>query len=346
MLFTKFAWDFKSGSGQGWCKSIRAWYNSKDPMWLAKEFTRVKARCGRSHSVLLQKSHIKVAPGDVVRDAVIKYAIFGLKRAKQLMENIEGTSDVFDYIQRVEDLKHCEDPTAASAMIIQNKFSLDHVPTHFLTSQEVWDAILPQMSLNDILHNLHRLHNMGFLTSDSTTTTILISLLENKDMIKRSNLNPLNVYITICSYKKKSVPMKFEKLKVAVEKTARRRTKQKLDSKTGLWEWTITKCHTKEVKYWGFEKCVQRIVNVKSGTKSGDYRDDMNYVNYELWSNTPLLPNLSSNSVIVLDNATYYNKWSESALTSNSRKAEMQVWLKDKGIDVAPDLLRPQLHIN
>lgn len=45
--------------------------------------------------------------------------------------------------------------------------------------------------------------------------------------------------------------MKYEKAKVALEKQTRRRTRQILDTKTGQWEWTVTRRHPKEVKYWG-----------------------------------------------------------------------------------------------
>ena len=73
----------------------------------------------------------------LARDAVVKYAIFGLKRAKQLLGTAEGTEEVFNYIQKVEDLRHCEDPVAAAAIATQNQFTIDHVPGHLLTSQEV-----------------------------------------------------------------------------------------------------------------------------------------------------------------------------------------------------------------
>lgn len=55
---------FASGNGRGWCKHIKEWYTKKEPMELAKEMSRVKARHGRSHKTLLRKSHVKIAPND------------------------------------------------------------------------------------------------------------------------------------------------------------------------------------------------------------------------------------------------------------------------------------------
>ncbi|XP_050351461.1 RNA-binding protein RO60-like isoform X2 [Nymphalis io] len=254
MLFNKFTRLLRTGNGRGWCKHVKEWYIRKDPMELAKEMTRVRARHGRSHKTLLKKSHVKIPENDHVRDAVIKYAIFGLKRAKQMLGNVEGTKEVFDYIQIVEDMRHCEDPVAAAKIATQNQFTLDHVPGHLLTSQDVWNAVLPQFSLGQLLRNIQRIHNMGFLTSDSTTTAILISLLNNQDFIKKSKVTPIEVYITLCNYKKKTRPLKYEKAKVAMEKQARRRTRQIFDTKTELWEWTVTRRHPKEIKHWGIDQ--------------------------------------------------------------------------------------------
>lgn len=253
MLFNKFTRLLKTGNGRGWCRSIKEWYISKEPMELAKEMTRVRARHGRSHKTLLRKSHVKIPENDFARDAVVKYAIFGLKRAKQLLGDKPETKAIFEYISKVEDMRHCEDPVAAAALASTHKFKLDHVPGHLLTSQNVWNAVLPQFTLEELLYHIQRIHNMGFLTNESTTTAILVSLLLNQDVIKQSKVTPLAVYITLCNYKKKNKPMKHEKAKVAAEKEIRRRTRQQFDSKTGLWEWTTTRRHPKEIKHWGID---------------------------------------------------------------------------------------------
>ncbi|XP_013167002.1 PREDICTED: 60 kDa SS-A/Ro ribonucleoprotein-like [Papilio xuthus] len=260
MIFNNFTWVLKTGNGRGWCKHVREWYLKKEPMELAKELTRVKSRHGRSHKTLLRKSHVKIAENDHARGAVIKYGLFGLKRAKQLVDNAEGTKEIFDYIQKVEDFRRCEDPVAAAAIVRKNSFTLDHVPGHLLTSQEVWNAVLPQLSLEDVLLNIQRIHNMGFLAADSTTTAIIVSMLSDKNVIKKSQVTPLAVYITMVNYQKKSKPLKSQKAKVAIDKATRRRLRQEFDNETGEWLWTVTRRHPKEVKTWGIEKQPNQLV--------------------------------------------------------------------------------------
>lgn len=72
--------------------------------------------------------------------------------------------------------------------------------------------------------------------------------------------------------------------------------------------------------------------------------DDMNFTNYEKWLRTQLIPNLSPNSVVVIDNAPYHNKLMNPAPTSNDKKAKMESWLIEKGIPYENDMRKPQLY--
>ncbi|XP_046428166.1 uncharacterized protein LOC124183570 [Neodiprion fabricii] len=82
----------------------------------------------------------------------------------------------------------------------------------------------------------------------------------------------------------------------------------------------------------------------KAGTRSGDYHDNMNYENYEKWLRSRLMPNLPPNSVVIVDNASYHNKQSELAPTSNTKKADMQKWLRDRDIQYRENMLKPELY--
>jgi transposase len=82
----------------------------------------------------------------------------------------------------------------------------------------------------------------------------------------------------------------------------------------------------------------------KSGTKSGDYHDDMNYTNYRRWAETQLIPNLEMNSVIVLDNASYHNKLDERTPNANNNKAQMKEWLTKRNIKFHEKALKAELY--
>ena len=81
----------------------------------------------------------------------------------------------------------------------------------------------------------------------------------------------------------------------------------------------------------------------KSQSKSGDYHDDMNKTNFMKWLKEKLIPNLPPNSLIVMDNAPYHTVTVNKAPTTNSSKADMQNWIKSKGLSYLPTMVKAQL---
>ena len=85
-------------------------------------------------------------------------------------------------------------------------------------------------------------------------------------------------------------------------------------------------------------------VRFKSGLKTGDYHDEMNFKNYEKWLKEKLIPNLPPKSVLVIDNAPYHNKQINKAPNSNSTINAMKSWLTDKGIPFQDYMLKSDLY--
>nr|CAH7749883.1 unnamed protein product [Callosobruchus chinensis] len=70
----------------------------------------------------------------------------------------------------------------------------------------------------------------------------------------------------------------------------------------------------------------------KSGSTTGDYHGQMNQQNFTRWLTEKLLPNIPSNSVIVMDNAPYHSVQENKTPTKSSLKQDMVNWLTKKGI--------------
>ncbi|XP_046684781.1 uncharacterized protein LOC124370533 [Homalodisca vitripennis] len=82
----------------------------------------------------------------------------------------------------------------------------------------------------------------------------------------------------------------------------------------------------------------------KSGQKSGDYHDCMNFKNYKKYLQEKLIPNLPPKTVLVIDNASYHNKQLNPAPTSNSKKAEIIQWLVNHNIPFHDKMLKTELY--
>lgn len=86
------------------------------------------------------------------------------------------------------------------------------------------------------------------------------------------------------------------------------------------------------------------LLMFRSETKSGDYHDDMNFVNFQKWLENQLIPNLPPASVLVLDNASYHNVKLNKDPTSGTLKMDMIKWLVDRNISHDPTLTKSEIY--
>ena len=91
----------------------------------------------------------------------------------------------------------------------------------------------------------------------------------------------------------------------------------------------------------GFVDNAELIFQAKN---DGDYHNQMNAQVFEEWFRNQLLPNISANSVIVMDNAPYHSVKLEKMPTLAWRKADLQQWLIKKGIQPRENSLKAELH--
>jgi transposase len=82
----------------------------------------------------------------------------------------------------------------------------------------------------------------------------------------------------------------------------------------------------------------------KSTKKTGDYHGQMNHDLFTRWFTKQLLPNIPSNSLIIMDNAPYHNALScHSAPTATCKKDRISAWLRKNRIPVRDDCLKAEL---
>ena len=70
----------------------------------------------------------------------------------------------------------------------------------------------------------------------------------------------------------------------------------------------------------------------KSKRNTGDYHDEMTSEHFEEWFSISLIPNVPTNSLIVIDNATYHSCRIELLPVKSWTKKRMIEWLQGKGI--------------
>ena len=82
---------------------------------------------------------------------------------------------------------------------------------------------------------------------------------------------------------------------------------------------------------------------MRTDGKSADYHSSMNAEVLERWFQEQLLPHIPPHSVIVMDNASYHSRSAKTTPSSNWRKAAIQEWLREEGIDFDPEMRKVEL---
>ena len=82
----------------------------------------------------------------------------------------------------------------------------------------------------------------------------------------------------------------------------------------------------------------------QSKKATGAYHDEMTSEHFEEWFHDSLIPNIPSNSLIVIDNAPYHSRKLEPVPTTSSRKQQMQDWLTAHAIEYPEHALKRELY--
>ncbi|XP_046145849.1 uncharacterized protein LOC123989194 [Osmia bicornis bicornis] len=81
----------------------------------------------------------------------------------------------------------------------------------------------------------------------------------------------------------------------------------------------------------------------KARSTTGDYHGQMNALNFEKWVSEKLLPNIPSQSVIVMDNAPYHTVQINKPPTAYGKKSDMIKWLEENNIQHTATMKKYQL---
>jgi len=208
--FASYLDAFGSLTGRAKRRAFGQWYASKDAEKLAYEVIKYRQREGWSHRDILRLAHParKVSSGnptvnidedqEVILDWVTRgwpdfeaEVLPGGANTDYFLAKIEG----FERIQRAE--------TAADAADLIRLFGLprEAVPTQFLKSTEVWQAMLDNgMPMTAMVRNLANMTRYGLLTQTSEATKTIVTALKSEEAIRKARIHPFNVLFALKTY--------------------------------------------------------------------------------------------------------------------------------------------------
>lgn len=181
--------DGLRGWGRGLRRAVGQWYLDRPVENLALQLAKYQSRDGWSHRDLLRLAHPQ-APSEA-QNALLRWAAGKEVPLEQLSGLAEG----------LERLKTASSETEVIALIRQFRAPREIIPTQYLTSPQVWEALLPGLGLTALLRNLGNLSKCGLLGADSVDVIAQITgRITQAEALKKARVHPLQVLAALITY--------------------------------------------------------------------------------------------------------------------------------------------------
>lgn len=185
--FVKFVKTMR-GFGRSLKNAIADWYTKKPVEKLAYQMLKYQGRDGWTHRDVLRLSHPEAVNKDM--NLLFKYAVG--KRNK--------IPRVSDYAIGMEEIKHVKKVTDVHKIIKECRLTREAVPTNYLNSYAVWEALLETMPIGALVRNLGKMASLNMHKPFSDTLEMTVTKLTDEIAISKSRIHPLNILNAMMIY--------------------------------------------------------------------------------------------------------------------------------------------------
>ena len=191
--------------GRGWGRAIRRalsrWYlDNPDELQLARHVTKYPQRHRWRHLDVLRVAHIKTPRQNAALGFILEYIRHGLRPAKRRFRR-QSVGDVADFLTAVKDVKSRSlDEGQLVSTIRTHRLNREHILTEWLSSPQIWKALLPNMPVMAMIRNLGRMTSLEILKSGSDEAAHVISRLQNRSLLMSARLHPFYLLHALRTY--------------------------------------------------------------------------------------------------------------------------------------------------
>ncbi|KAJ8927403.1 hypothetical protein NQ314_020183 [Rhamnusium bicolor] len=160
-------------------KTVRQFYNRKTALDLVHSYAKYKGYHSWTHKDLIKLGHVNTKA--TLKGVVVSYIL-----KKEIIEYEPATEaqQLLDTLKKAELLRRTSDHILAVSIIPDMKATINQVEPCLRKSAEVWNAVLPNMSLSEVLRSLPKLYKLGFLKRDTPTQILINGFLTNAEKNK------------------------------------------------------------------------------------------------------------------------------------------------------------------
>lgn len=182
------------GWGRGLREAVSEWYTTKTPNSLLYQVTKYQAREGWSHRDVLRCAH----PISEALNPVFNYIVKGDYSNDVVQTGLDDRD--LAYIGAVETAKITTDERILLRLIHDQGLVREHIPTTWLNSVKVWEALLERMPLMAMVRNLGKMSSIGLLAPLSDASKMVCERLRDTEYIRRGRMHPFGLLLAQTTY--------------------------------------------------------------------------------------------------------------------------------------------------
>jgi 60 kDa SS-A/Ro ribonucleoprotein len=181
--------DGLRGWGRGLRQAVARWYQSRNDQQLAYQLAKYQSRDGWSHRDLLRLAHPN--PATPAQRALFQWATGSEDFSVEALPGL---------VQGLERLKKAASEQEVIELVRAYHAPREVIPTEYLTSPAVWEAMLPSLGITALIRSLGNLSKIGLVVQWADATAQVVERITDRDALRKGRVHPLQVLAALVTY--------------------------------------------------------------------------------------------------------------------------------------------------
>jgi 60 kDa SS-A/Ro ribonucleoprotein len=186
------------GFGRALRTGIADWYLGQDADKLAYQISKYQSRDGWTNRDVLRLCHAH--PKNDSHKAILHWAVKGWDSVGDVPHDDKALLPIWAF-EKAKRLKPETDAKELVRLIADYNLPRECVPTEFLNSVEVWDALLQKMPMTAMIRNLGKMTSIGLVSPNSDASKMVRERLGDANLLRKARIHPISVLVAQSVYK-------------------------------------------------------------------------------------------------------------------------------------------------
>jgi 60 kDa SS-A/Ro ribonucleoprotein len=191
--FVAYTKQFR-GWGRAYRRAVAEWFNTRGEQSLAYQLIKYQQRDGYSQRDLLRLAHPKA------ETSTSNALYYWVTKGWEGVGDEPHPDEVLRIIWAYERVKRAQGDKEVASLIKAYRLPREAVPTQFLHSVRVWEALLEDMPMEAMMRNLATMTKEGVIEPLGDTTRQIAERLRNRDAILKARLHPIKILAALTTY--------------------------------------------------------------------------------------------------------------------------------------------------